>query len=96
MDLPHPDGPAIDTYSPRWISMDTSDRAWVSTSSVAKTFVTSSSLMTGGGIHRSAPPTARIRSKAIPGGHVRQDHLVADIQPDSTSTVFTELRPSLT
>src|SRR5439155_11940760 len=47
VDLPQPDGPAIDTYSPlpiwRWIP----DKACVSTSSVKNTFVTPSSLMSG-------------------------------------------------
>src|SRR4051812_49094883 len=45
VDLPQPDGPAIDTYSPllmwRWIP----DSACVSTSSVKKTLVTPSSLI---------------------------------------------------
>src|SRR5206468_8569814 len=45
VDLPQPDGPAIDTYSPlptcRWMP----DSACVSTSSVKNTFVTPSSLI---------------------------------------------------
>src|ERR1700688_398138 len=49
VDLPHPDGPPIETYSPRSISTLTFDSACVSTSSVAKTLVRSWSLMTGGG-----------------------------------------------
>src|SRR5579859_2899078 len=49
VDLPHPDGPAIDTYSPRSIWTLTFESAWVSTSSVEKTLVRSCNLMTGGG-----------------------------------------------
>src|ERR1019366_7926703 len=45
VDLPQPDGPAIETYSPFLMSMWMPDNAWVSTSSVRKTFVTPSSLM---------------------------------------------------
>ena len=48
VDFPHPDGPAIDTYSPRAIKTFTFDNACVSTSSVAKTFVMPSSWITGG------------------------------------------------
>src|SRR5258708_35548945 len=40
VDLPHPEGPAIETYSPALISRWMPDRAWVSTSSVRKTLVT--------------------------------------------------------
>src|SRR6266540_6742242 len=47
VDLPHPDGPAIDTYSPLPISMWMPDNACVSTSSVKNTFVTPSSLISG-------------------------------------------------
>jgi hypothetical protein len=45
VDLPQPDGPAIDTYSPLSIWRWMPDSACVSTSSVKKTFVTPSSLM---------------------------------------------------
>src|SRR5260221_924596 len=48
VDLPQPDGPAIDTYSPRSICTLTFDSACVSTSSVENTLVRSCSLMTGG------------------------------------------------
>ena len=47
VDLPQPDGPAIDTYSPCAISRWMPESACVSTSSVKKTLVTPSSLMTG-------------------------------------------------
>src|SRR5262245_12694797 len=47
VDFPHPEGPAIDTYSPFRISRWMPDRAWVSTSSVKKTFVTPSSAIRG-------------------------------------------------
>jgi hypothetical protein len=46
VDLPHPDGPAMETYSPRWTSRLTPDKARVSTPSVRNTFVNPSSLMT--------------------------------------------------
>src|ERR1700752_3733137 len=45
VDLPQPDGPAIETYSPCLISRWMPESAWVSTSSVRKTFVTPSSLI---------------------------------------------------
>jgi hypothetical protein len=41
------EGPAIDTYSPRWISMLMLSSACVSTSSVKNTFFTLSSLISG-------------------------------------------------
>src|SRR3974377_854740 len=43
VDLPQPDGPAIDRYSPFFTSKFTSERACVSTSSVMKTLLTPSS-----------------------------------------------------
>ena len=45
VDLPQPDGPAIDTYSPRPIAISTPARACVSTSSVRKTLLTPASLI---------------------------------------------------
>jgi len=50
VDLPQPEGPAIATYSPFWISRWMPERAWVSTSSVRKTFLTLSSLRSGWGM----------------------------------------------
>jgi hypothetical protein len=41
--LPQPEGPAIETYSPRRIVTCTPESAWVSTSSVVKTLWMSSS-----------------------------------------------------
>src|SRR6266481_9536317 len=46
VDLPHPEGPAMDTYSPLATSRLTSDRACVSTSSVRNTLATDFNLMT--------------------------------------------------
>src|SRR5258706_12950010 len=46
VDLPHPDGPPMDTYSPFATSRLTSDSACVSTSSVRKTLATDFNLMT--------------------------------------------------
>src|SRR5438128_7004157 len=48
VDLPHPDGPAIDTYSPFATSRLTSESACVSTSSVRNTLATDCNLITGG------------------------------------------------
>ena len=48
VDLPQPDGPAIDTYSPLPISRWTSESACVSTSSVRNTLSTDFSWITGG------------------------------------------------
>src|SRR3954470_23259241 len=45
VDLPQPDGPAIDTYSPLLICRWIPESACVSTSSVKNTFVTPSSLI---------------------------------------------------
>src|ERR1041384_4670535 len=50
VDLPQPEGPAMDTYSPCRMSMWMPERAWVSTSSVRKTLVTPSSLMSDSGM----------------------------------------------
>src|SRR5215467_2146218 len=83
VDLPHPDGPEIDTYSPRAISMLMSSSACVSTSSVTKTFVSRSSLITGGR-PRSFKGALLLKSDAIeriPVGHIRENHLIASVQP---------------
>src|SRR5437762_2815071 len=45
VDLPQPDGPAIDTYSPRAIARLMLSSACVSTSSVRKTLLTASNLI---------------------------------------------------
>src|SRR5215831_15004401 len=47
VDLPQPEGPAIDTYSPRSIEMSIPASACVSTSSVRNTLVTPCSLING-------------------------------------------------
>src|SRR5882757_4321437 len=92
VDLPHPDGPEIDTYSPRAISMFTSASACVSTSSVTNTLVRLCSLTTGGGPLNSialAPQAdlkvglyefISLKADAIelfPRRHVRENHLVS-------------------
>src|SRR5215212_11117675 len=82
VDLPQPDGPAIDTYSPLLICRWIPESACVSTSSVKNTFVTPSSLI-------SACPFSAIlclllfQANAIVGvvrRHVRQNHLIPDLQ----------------
>src|SRR5262252_6703784 len=86
VDLPQPDGPAIDTYSPWPISRCTPESACVSTSSVKNTFVTPSSLMTGwplpfgfvlivSSLLPQTHPVVR-----VPRAHVREDHRVPDLQ----------------
>src|SRR5437764_8920315 len=82
VDFPHPEGPPIETYSPRSISTLTFDNACVSTSSVAKTFVRSWSLMTGGGVFGVMHPTPLLKTNAIesvPRRHVRQHDLITDV-----------------
>src|ERR1700687_1496551 len=84
VDLPQPDGPAIDTYSPRSIWTLTFESACVSTSSVEKTLVRSCSLMTGGGPFGFMRPPLLLKTNAIEGiprRHVRQDDLIAHAQP---------------
>src|SRR4029077_18709392 len=96
VDLPHPEGPAIETYSPFPISMWTSESAWVSTSSVKKTFVTPSSFRSGcvpfwpmlssfrdGGPRdrTDCPGSSQPHAiEAVPLRHVGQNHRVADVQ----------------
>ena len=84
VDLPQPDGPPIETYSPRAISTLTFDSACVSTSSVENTFVRSCSLMTGGASIRVHTVPLLLKTNAIEGvprRHVRQHDLIADVQP---------------
>jgi hypothetical protein len=45
VDLPQPEGPAMETYSPSRMSRWMSERAWVYTSSVVNTLRMPSSLM---------------------------------------------------
>src|SRR5713101_7328532 len=79
VDLPHPDGPPIDTYSPRSICTLTFESAWVSTSSVEKTLVRSCSLMTDGG--SCAPLLLKTNAiEGIPRRHVGQHDLIAHVQ----------------
>src|SRR4051812_1050934 len=91
VDLPQPDGPAIDTYSPLLICRWIPESAWVSTSSVKKTFVTPSSLI-------SACPFSAMLAPRRPGActtgrlfqsdavvcvvcrHVGQDDLIANLE----------------
>src|SRR5437868_8311211 len=85
VDLPQPEGPAIDTYSPlliwRWIP----ESACVSTSSVKKTFVTPSSLISAcpfsaisfSCVTRLLEPVAVV---CVVCRHIGQDHLIADLQ----------------
>src|SRR5262245_29240605 len=82
VDLPQPEGPAIDTYAPWAISRCTPERACVSTSSVKKTFVTPSSLMTGCPFELMRfPPSPKKSLQAhavvrVPSTHVREDHAI--------------------
>src|SRR5215216_678075 len=83
----------MDTYSPRAIVRCTSDRACVSISSVLNTLPTpcrairTSSLAAALALIVSPSVLAAIRSRdthavdMIPLGHVREDHLIALLQP---------------
>src|SRR5438477_5461395 len=87
VDLPQPDGPAIDTYSPLSIWRWMPDNACVSTSSVKNTFVTPSSLMSACPVSaisfscRASPtlfqPDAIV---CVVCRHIGQDHLIADLE----------------
>src|SRR5467141_943851 len=59
VDLPHPDGPAIETYSPLLIKRWIPESACVSTSSVKKTFVTPSSLISACPLSAMLSPVGR-------------------------------------
>src|SRR4026208_1431349 len=74
VDLPQPDGPAIDTYSPLLISMLTLSRAWVSTSSVKNTLFTPSRTIS---VSLMCVLSQSDLVNRVPVGHVRKDHLIA-------------------
>src|SRR6266850_741114 len=82
VDLPHTEGPEIETYSPRTISSVTSESACVSTSSVTNTLVRFRSFTTGGGPLNSMR-WLLLKADAIervPRGHVRQDDLISRVE----------------
>src|ERR1039457_3841522 len=89
VDLPQPDGPAIERYSPFFRSSCIPDRAWVSTSSVTNTFVTSSKTISDSfpwcPFHLQYVSFAGLVQfyslVGVPSRHIRQDHPVAHIQP---------------
>src|SRR5262252_8449556 len=84
VDLPHPEGPLTATNSPRPTTRSTSARARVSTSAVSNTLVTPPRRTIGSSspdVMRCSPsfePDAIVR---IPGPGVRQDQLVARVEP---------------
>src|SRR5712672_1526305 len=80
VDLPQPDGPPMETYSPRAISTSTCASACVSTSSVAKTLVIPCNLMTGGMDVMLRFLLEADAIERIPRGHIRQHHLIADVE----------------
>src|SRR5207253_9708629 len=92
VDLPQPDGPAIDTYSPLLIKRWIPESACVSTSSVKKTFVTPSSLISGCPFsamplscrdERCVSPLSLLQSDPlvrVVRGHVGQNHLIPDLE----------------
>src|SRR5437868_6377690 len=81
VDLPQPEGPALETYSPCAISRWPPDSACVSTSSVKKTFVTPSSLMTGCPFVLMPLPSLQPHSVVrVPRAHVGEDDPVAGPQ----------------
>src|SRR6185436_11123024 len=82
VDLPQPDGPAMETYSPFPISMWMPDKACVSTSSVKNTFVTPSSLISAC-LSSAMLISSLLQSNpvvGIVGRHVGQDDLIADLE----------------
>src|SRR5207253_1935712 len=94
VDLPQPDGPAIEMNSPCAISRWMPESACVSTSSVKKTLVTPSSRMTGCPLELIASPYCRLSTvdcrlrssqphpiERVPRGHVGKDHFVSGLQP---------------
>ena len=85
------------------------ESACVSTSSVSKTLVMPSSWSSALPLRRGRASTGCLpativsrrhrsltRSRRVPRGHVREDHLVSLGEALTTSMVFTELRPSCT
>src|ERR1051326_6129267 len=89
VDLPQPDGPAIDRYSPFWTSKCTAERACVSTSSVTKTLLTFSKRLSGceplSIVISLLYETGRILVQfdavvIIVRGHIGQDHPVSYLQ----------------
>src|SRR5438874_11641554 len=66
VDLPHPDGPEIETNSPRWIWRSIPSRACVSTSSVKKTFVSPCISMTASFIGNLVNSASRDRRHPTP------------------------------
>src|SRR5436853_3493163 len=88
VDLPQPDGPAMDTYSPFAISMWMPASACVSTSSVTKTLVTASRCIRGVDPFVIFTPSSVLSPgsiqpdaiMAVPGRHIRQNHLVSYLQ----------------
>src|SRR5258708_23250284 len=85
VDLPQPEGPAIERYSPflmcRWMPAS----ACVSTSSVTNTFVTPSRLIKAFGSFAMyiTFPNLLVQADAImriPGRHIRQYYLIANLQ----------------
>src|SRR6185369_7683384 len=85
VDLPHPEGPAIETYSPFRISRWMPERAWVSTSSVKKTFVTPSSTISGCAVSFIAWFLVSCE-RSRPS--VRPDALAPSIQPDAIRAIL--------
>src|SRR5260370_23936892 len=85
VDLPQPEGPAIDRYSPFLICRWMPASACVSTSSVTNTFVTPSRLIKAFGSFAMYIPFQIFLVQAdtivrIPRRHIRQYYLIADLQ----------------
>src|SRR5690242_14165569 len=90
VDLPQPDGPAIERYSPFLTSKWTLDSACVSTSSVTKTLLTFSSRMSDcDPLSIFIAPCYEIWRKlvqldsivSVVGRHIGEDDPVSDLQP---------------
>src|SRR5438128_2111985 len=86
VDLPQPEGPAIDRYSPFWTSKCTAESACVSTSSVTKTLLTFSNRISGCEplsiviplLYESRQTLVQFNAVVIiVRGHIREDHPVS-------------------
>src|SRR5690349_5825874 len=80
VDLPQPDGPEIETYSPRSIRRSIPASACVSTSSVRKTFVNPSSSITALSISTPVWLIEFHSFKCVPCRHVGQDHSIPNLK----------------
>src|SRR5438128_10231769 len=87
VDFPHPDGPAIDTYSPRLMSMLMFSSACVSTSSVRNTFETPSRWINGVVSSVISSPLSASSTRVVPGQPLGNKVRCASFQFDALGVV---------